>query len=97
MEDSNPERTNRDVTTRARRTLLVETAIACFVGQGIAPTGMRDTAQKAAVSVGNLYNHFSGRDDLIAEIAQTDTAGLADVVAQVHEFTDPRAAIDRFV
>ncbi|MGJ8617306.1 MAG: TetR/AcrR family transcriptional regulator [Sulfitobacter sp.] len=96
MEDNRPERTNRDETTRARRALLVERAITCFVDQGIARTSMRDIAKKAGVSVGNLYNHFPGRDDLIAEIAQIETAGLAGVVAQVAECADAREAIDRF-
>ncbi|KUP93203.1 TetR/AcrR family transcriptional regulator [Tritonibacter horizontis] len=97
MEDDRPERTNRVETTRARRALLVETAITCFVDQGIARTGMRDIAKKAGVSVGNLYNHFPGRDDLIAEIAKIDAAGLSEVVAQIAECTDPQEAIDRFV
>ncbi|WP_187430922.1 HTH-type transcriptional regulator BetI [Roseobacter fucihabitans] len=97
MENTKPERTNREETTRARRTLLVETAITCFVEQGIARTGMRDIASQAGVSVGNLYNHFPGRDDLIAEIAQIETAGLAEVVAQVATCSDARQAVDVFV
>ena len=97
MEDDRPERTNRVETTRARRALLVETASTCFVDQGSARTGMRDIAKKAGVSVGNLYNHFPGRDDLIAEIAKIDAAGLSEVVAQIAECTDPQEAIDRFV
>lgn len=97
MEKAKPERSNRDQTTRARRTLLVESAITCFVEQGIARTGMRDIATKAGVSVGNLYNHFPGRDDLIAEIAQIETAGLAEVVAQVAACHDAQLAVDTFV
>lgn len=89
MQDGKPEPTNRDETTRARRALLVETAITCFVEQGIARTGMRDIAKAAGVSVGNLYNHFPGRDDLIAEIAQLETAGLAEVVAACDSAEDP--------
>lgn len=97
MQDGTPERTNRDETTRARRALLIETAITCFVEQGIARTGMRDIALKAGVSVGNLYNHFPGRDDLIAEIAQIETAGLGDIVAQVSGCNDAQKAVDTFV
>ncbi|MBV7256476.1 TetR/AcrR family transcriptional regulator [Pacificimonas sp. WHA3] len=97
MEDGEPKRTRRDATTRARRALLIETAIACFVEQGIARTGMRDIAKKAGVSVGNLYNHFPGRDDLIAEIARIETADLADVVTQVARCADAHDAIDSFV
>lgn len=97
MEHGMSERANRDETTRARRALLVETAITCFVEQGIARTGMRDIAKKAGVSVGNLYNHFPGRDDLIAEIAQMESTGLAEVVAQVAACDDARQAVDTFV
>tara|TARA_R110002049_G_scaffold10127_2_gene50230 strand:+ start:22049 stop:22654 length:606 start_codon:yes stop_codon:yes gene_type:complete len=97
MEDEAAQRTNRDETTRARRALLVETAITCFVEKGLARTGMRDIAKQAGVSVGNLYNHFPGRDDLIAEIAQIETSGLDDIVAQVAKCADPHKAIDTLV
>ncbi len=91
------EKGKREMASDARRKLLMEAAIACFVESGISRTSMRDIAGKAGVSIGNLYNHFPGRDDLIAEIAKMDAAGLADVVAQVAECDTAQNAVDTFV
>lgn len=71
---------NRAQTTQARRDLIVTSAITCFVENGIAQTGVRDIAKRAGVSLGNLYNHFQGKDALIAEIARLETAGLDEIV-----------------
>ncbi len=91
------EKGKREMASDARRKLLMEAAITCFVEGGISRTSMRDIAGKAGVSIGNLYNHFPGRDDLIAEIAKMDAAGLADVVAQVAECDTAQNAVDTFV
>jgi AcrR family transcriptional regulator len=91
------EPTNREQATRARRELLIEAAVSCFVEDGLARTGMRDIAKKAGVSIGNLYNHFPGRDDLIAEIAKIDAEELASVMAEVTDCDDPQKAVDIFV
>lgn len=88
---------NREQATRARRELLIEAAVSCFVEDGLARTGMRDIAKKAGVSIGNLYNHFPGRDDLIAEIAKIDAEELAAVMAEVIDCNDPHIAVDIFV
>lgn len=71
----------RRQSTQERRALLIETAVACFVENGIAGTGIRDIARRAGVSLGNLYNHFSGKDELIGEIARLESRGLARIVA----------------
>jgi TetR/AcrR family transcriptional repressor of uid operon len=52
-----------------RRHLIISAAIECFINNGIHQTGIRDIAELAGVSLGNLYNHFAGKDELIAEIA----------------------------
>lgn len=87
----------RELASRARQKHVLEAAIACFVENGIARTSMRDIAGKAAVSIGNLYNHFPGRDDLIAEIAKMETAGLADVLAQGAGCDSAQEAVDTIV
>ncbi len=96
-ENAKPEPSNRAQTTRARRALLIEAAVTCFVKDGLARTGMRDIAAVARVSIGNLYNHFPGRDDLIAEIARIDAQELAEVMAEVAACDDPQKAVDIFV
>ena len=97
MGGSSKEKGKRELASEARRKLLMEAAIGCFVENGIARTSMRDIAGKAGVSIGNLYNHFPGRDDLIAEIANLETAGLADVLEQVAACDGAGKAVDTFV
>lgn len=87
----------RKQSTIERRALLVKTAITCFVKNGIAHTGIRDIATAAGVSVGNLYNHFSSKDELIAEIAKIEAVGLSKITDQVCAQPDPVRAVETFV
>lgn len=41
----------------------------CFLERGYHQTGVRDIAARAGVSLGNLYNHFPGKHDVLVEIA----------------------------
>lgn len=62
------------------RDKIVEAAIQCFVEAGIAQTSVRDIAQRAGVSQGNMYNHFRSKDALIAEIARLDGEDMQTVL-----------------
>lgn len=73
MEKQPKAKTNRDVIVRA--------ALAAFVETGFHQTGIRDIARRAGVSLGNLYNHFSGKDALIAEIARIEAAEIETMLA----------------
>ncbi|EPX81409.1 Transcriptional regulator, TetR family [Salipiger mucosus DSM 16094] len=97
MGGPNMEKGKRELAAEARRKLLMEAAITCFAESGIARTSMRDIARKAGVSIGNLYNHFPGRDDLIAEIAKMETAGLTGIVEAVKACGESGAAVETFV
>lgn len=97
MGDANAEKGRRQLASEARRSLLMQAAITCFVESGIARTSMRDIARKAGVSIGNLYNHFPGRDDLIAEIARMETQGLTGIVEAVEACEERKQAIESFV
>ncbi len=69
--------TKRALTTQKRRKQIVQTAAACFIEQGFHQTSIRDIAKRAGISLGNLYNHFSSKTDLIAEIAVLEADDLA--------------------
>ncbi|MCF4099686.1 TetR/AcrR family transcriptional regulator [Maritalea mediterranea] len=70
------ERTKREKAKHAKRRLIVESAMTCFIKRGIAQTGIRDIADHAKISLGNLYNHFASKDALVAEIAQIEAEEL---------------------
>lgn len=80
-----------------RRRLIMNAAIECFIRNGIHQTGIREIAEQANVSLGNLYNHFSGKDELIAEIAVLDAEALNRLAMALDESEKPLVAMRRFV
>ncbi len=90
-------KTTRTETAQARRQLIVETAAACFIEKGFHQTSIRDIAKRAGVSLGNLYNHFRSKAELIAEIAELEAQDIHAIEGQVSRITDPSKAFDKFV
>ncbi|WP_170426032.1 TetR/AcrR family transcriptional regulator [Ruegeria arenilitoris] len=66
----------RERSTAKRRNQILEAAVICFLEQGYHQTGVRDIANKAGVSLGNLYNHFRGKHDVLVEIAMLERSEL---------------------
>ncbi|WP_420334104.1 TetR/AcrR family transcriptional regulator [Roseibium sp.] len=59
-----------------RRQRIIEAAATLFILKGFHQTGMRDIASQAGISLGNLYNHFKGKHEIIAAIAEMETAEM---------------------
>lgn len=91
------EKLSRAETADARRKHIVETAAICFIEQGFHQTGIRDIAKRAGVSLGNIYNHFNGKTELIAAIATLEADELAELQEQLTQTVDPIAALEIFV
>lgn len=53
-----------------RREHLVDAAMRCFARNGYNRTSMRDIAKDAGVTTGAIYAHFSGKEALIAALAE---------------------------
>lgn len=87
----------REKLTDARRTLILQTAALCFARDGFHQTSIRDIANQAGISVGNVYNHFDSKAELIAEIALLEAAELDPIIARLDQANDPRKALDQFV
>lgn len=83
--------------TAERRLQILGAAITCFIKQGYHPTGMRDVAAHAGVSLGNVYNHFAGKEEILATIAGLEAEELAVFVSQLRSEGDPRFRLERFV
>ena len=66
----------REKTTAKRRNQILEAAVMCFLEHGYHQTGVRDIAARAGVSLGNLYNHFRGKHDVLVEIAMLERCEL---------------------
>ena len=80
-----------------RRNLIVNTAIECFIRNGIHKTGIREIAKEANVSLGNMYNHFSSKHELIAEIAAVDKRDLEPIIKEINSNEDPATAISKLI
>lgn len=91
------EKMKREQTAQARRQLLVETAALCFAEKGFHQTSMRDLAERADVSLGNVYNHFDGKTDLIREIARLEAEGLQALQAELAKIEEAREVLDHFI
>lgn len=78
MENSNASAKKRRKSNRGK---IVEAAVTCFVEEGIHQTSIRDIAERAGVSQGNMYNHFASKEALIAEIARLDGDDVVQVIA----------------
>ncbi len=87
----------REKAKTERRQLIVGAAIECFIKNGMHQTGIREIAEHAGVSLGNLYNHFSSKDALIAEIALLDGEGLERFTKALAANEAPLSAISEFV
>ncbi len=68
--------TKREKATAKRRLHIIDAAARCIVEKGYNQSGMRDIAHRANVSIGNLYNHFASKTDMLAKIAEMERAEL---------------------
>ncbi len=78
-----------------RREQIVLAALGRFVELGFHQTSMRDIAEAAGVSLGNLYNHFENKQALIAEIAALEAAELQPLIDALARGEAPKA-LQRF-
>lgn len=94
-----PERTatTREKATAARRAKILDAAIMCFLETGYHQTGVRDIAKRAGVSLGNLYNHFAGKHDVLVEIAALERAELDPFLKLLAEPSPALDVLDKFV
>jgi AcrR family transcriptional regulator len=67
-----------------RETLLAE-ARRLFVARGIEGTAVTDITEAADVAAGTFFNHFSGKDELVAELA----AGVFEPLVRALEPATP--------
>lgn len=64
----------------ANRDQIIAAARRCFARQGFHGTSMPDIAAEAGVSTGAPYRYFSGKQELIVEVARLAFAAIFDPV-----------------
>jgi AcrR family transcriptional regulator len=80
-----PKLDEKKMAERVRR--IEEAARVLFTRRGFHGVGLRDIADEAGVSLGNIYNHFSGKEPIFASLIQrlygefvADSEPLAEVI-----------------
>lgn len=58
----------RGARTSRRRREVLDAALACFTELGFAATTMADVCGRARASVGSVYHHFKGKEQLAAAL-----------------------------
>ncbi|MCO7461431.1 TetR/AcrR family transcriptional regulator [Stenotrophomonas maltophilia] len=76
-----------------RMILILQAALQCFVARGFHQTSMRDIAQAAGVSLGNLYNHFPGKEAIILAVAVAESEELAPLLQRLVASEGERAQV----
>ena len=87
----------RQMQQSERRSLIVNTAIACFIKKGFHQTSIRDIANEANISLGNFYNYFESKSKLIEEIAQIEAKQIGWVDALLSKDQDPEIMLNTFI
>lgn len=89
--------TKRDKASAQTRRKILEAAVACFLEDGYHQTGVRSIAKRAGVSLGNLYNHFPGKHDVLAEVAALERAELEPFLKLLAKPSPPPKVLAKFV
>src|SRR5256885_6912954 len=64
----------------ARRLAILRAAARVFRRLGVSATGMREIAEEADLSAGNLYYYFSGKDEILLFCQERTLERLLSVV-----------------
>ncbi len=79
------------------KTKILESALTCFLENGYHQTGVRDIAKRAGVSLGNLYNHFPGKHDVLVEIAAMERADLEPFLRMLAKPASAPTVLEKFI
>lgn len=79
-----------------RELAYLEAAMDCFIQKGFHATSMRDLAQAVGTSLGNFYNYFKSKDDIVLAIAARDQIGLEPLVTRLRSAPLDAAGLEQF-
>lgn len=75
-----PKSAGKDASIHPRKLEIVAAAVSCFIEQGYHQTGIRDIARTAGISLGNVYNHFAGKEAVLTFIAEMEADEIGSFV-----------------
>ncbi len=80
--------------TQARRQDILDAALACFSEKGFGPTTMGDIRRASGASIGSIYHHFGGKEQLAAALYVEGTRRYQEgYLAAIHAHDDAEAGV----
>ncbi|MFI6725941.1 TetR/AcrR family transcriptional regulator [Streptomyces sp. R-74717] len=73
----------------ARRRQIIDGAARCFARDGFHGTSMQGVLQEVGLSAGAVYRYFSGKEDLIAAIADEAVGGVRRAFEEAARVSPP--------
>lgn len=73
----------------APREQILDVAARLFVRHGFAATSTRDIADAVGIRQASLYYHFSGKDDILAELLNRSVRPTVDKIAKIEHLVPP--------
>ncbi|MFJ9058171.1 MULTISPECIES: TetR/AcrR family transcriptional regulator [unclassified Streptomyces] len=73
----------------ARRRQILVGAAHCFAGNGFHGTSMQDVLKEVGLSAGAVYRYFTGKEDLVAAIADEAFAAVRRAFAEAADMVPP--------
>jgi AcrR family transcriptional regulator len=83
---------------RGRRAEILDAALECFTDRGFAATTMEAIRERSGASIGSIYHHFGGKENLAAELYVAGLRGYQDGLLRALERNpDAQSAIQALV
>ena len=83
-----------EATKAARRTQIIEAAIACFIERGYTNTSMSDIIKASGLSSGSIYSHFTGKEDILISAVNERLDNIKELYAALPEGAGPQDILE---
>ena len=83
-----------EATKAARRTQIIEAAIACFIEHGYTNTSMSDIIKASGLSSGSIYSHFTGKEDILTTAINERLENVKKLYAALPEGAGPQDILE---
>jgi AcrR family transcriptional regulator len=90
--------TTRAVSTASRRQAILDAALHCFTESGYAATNVEDIRDRSGASIGSIYHHFGGKEQIAAALYLEALCRYQEgFIAELGAHRDPEAGVKAVV
>ncbi|MHA7966914.1 TetR/AcrR family transcriptional regulator [Paenibacillus sp. CAU 1782] len=68
---------------------ILDSAVYTIAGKGIGATSMKDIAQSAGISIGNLYHYFKSKEELLDVLLKRSQQNYGELVRELERLDEP--------